>query len=385
MLKRNDRNRGPYPTALRLFLVSNMYPSPENPSCGVFVKNICDGLERQGMQFPHPVVRKGVPATPLELLFSYVLLWLKTVWFGVRYDYSFVYAHFATHTAPPVLLLHLVLGKRCIVNVHGRDVIPTNTGCKLLQPFARLLVRHAALTVAPSEFMKRRLVEVYGADPGSIEVSPSGGIDTTLFRPSESKKCTEHYSVGFVSRIDERKGWRLLPEIVRELRERDIPVQMVVAGGGGDLPKLKNDVVSKDLSSFFDILGNVRYERLPTIYSRLDVLLLPTLYEESLCLVALEAMACGVPVVASAKGALKDNVVDEVNGYAVQPGNSTGFVERLEYLYRNPNLLEALSSSARRTVLHFDSEKVTKEIGRRIHSLAVDEGILAAARSSVNS
>ena len=83
--------------------------------------------------------------------------------------------------------------------------------------------------------------------------------------------------------------------------------------------------------------GAVPHEDLPAWYSAADVCVVPSYYE-SFGLVAVEAMACGTPVVASRVGGLVSTVTDGVNGYLIPWRCPEPFAEKLEVLIRNPEL-----------------------------------------------
>jgi D-inositol-3-phosphate glycosyltransferase len=96
-------------------------------------------------------------------------------------------------------------------------------------------------------------------------------------------------------------------------------------------------------------LGAVDHERLPLFYSAADVCVVPSFYE-SFGLVALEAMACGTPVVASRVGGLAGTVRDGETGYLIPWRCPEPFAERLELLLDNEELRRAMGHSAREAV-----------------------------------
>ena len=114
-------------------------------------------------------------------------------------------------------------------------------------------------------------------------------------------------------------------------------------------------------------IGAVPHEELPAWYSAADVCVVPSYYE-SFGLVAVEAMACGTPVVASRVGGLVSTVTDGVNGYLIPWRCPEPFAEKLEVLIRNPELRANFAQSASESVQRFRWD----EIARRMEALYED-------------
>ena len=104
---------------------------------------------------------------------------------------------------------------------------------------------------------------------------------------------------------------------------------------GDPLEPLKKHSISIYISKEF---GFIEPEKLPNFYRSFDVFILPSLYE-GMPLTALEAMACGLPVVAYRVGGLPDIVFDNFNGYLVNSGDIKGLIEKIELAYENKKRL----------------------------------------------
>jgi glycosyltransferase involved in cell wall biosynthesis len=107
--------------------------------------------------------------------------------------------------------------------------------------------------------------------------------------------------------------------------------------------------------------GPVMHEDLPVYYSAADVCVVPSYYE-SFGLVAVEAMACGTPVVASRVGGLISTVTDGVTGYLIPWRCPEPFAEKLEVLLMNPELRANFSRAARRSVERFRWSTIALQI-----------------------
>ncbi len=219
----------------------------------------------------------------------------------------------------------------------------------------REIMQFADRIVASTPRDSQQMIDLYDAPEDKIAVIPPG-VDLNLFRPipvAEAKAYVEtppnHHGVLFVGRIDPIKGidvWfnamALIVENNPELRGK---VCVCLVGGDVDedpppdtemarLQGLKNELGIGDMVTF---LGRRSQESLPYYYSAADVVVMPSRYE-SFGMAALEAMACGTPVVASDVGGLSFVVRDGETGFLVPEGDPRALANCLGYLLCNPPL-----------------------------------------------
>jgi len=227
----------------------------------------------------------------------------------------------------------------------------------------RRLVREADHLVAATPLEKAQLSWLYGATPSHITVIPPG-VDVQRFRPipkMEARRILgfppERRYVLFVGRIEPLKGLETLMRAVAILAQdcptwtRDFAV--VVIGGDPDatadaemqrLQQLREELGITDLIAF---LGAKAQETLPYYYNAADVVVMPSDYE-SFGLVALEAMACGTPVIASDVGGLLYLVRDGETGLRVPRRQPIALARALDRLLRDEALRQRLGENARR-------------------------------------
>src|SRR3990170_1097337 len=158
----------------------------------------------------------------------------------------------------------------------------------------------------------------------------------------------------------------------REPDDRIAGERLLVVGGDGKDAERKEEL--RRLAEELGIAGNVifqdavSHDRLPLYYNAADVCVVPSYYE-SFGLVALEAMACGVPVVASRVGGLLDTVQDGRTGYLVPWRCPEPFAERLELLLANEPLRRSLGRMARSAVERFRWTEVATRVENVYHEL----------------
>ncbi len=221
-------------------------------------------------------------------------------------------------------------------------------------PAERRIVAAADAIVVSDRHERDLLAQHYAAPRSRVTVLP-GGVDVDTFRPLDRDEARERLGLAgkrvllCVGRFDPLKRYDLAVSAAALLRERhDVEVVLV----GGDL---NNDPEAERLSALAQTLGmdgrvrfagTVPHDGLPTYYSAADVLLAPSWYE-SFGLVALEAMACGTPVVAARTGGLASLVRDGETGYLVPLHTPELYADRVEVLLANDGLRDAMGRAGR--------------------------------------
>ncbi len=199
-----------------------------------------------------------------------------------------------------------------------------------------------------------QLVELYGAPVDRIELVPPG-VDHAFFSPGERAGARaalgldDRPTLLFVGRIQPLKGLGIAVRALAQLA--DPRARLVVVGGpsGSDGPDELDRV--RTLISELGVQDRVcfvepqEHHRLSTFYRAADVVVVPS-RSESFGLVALEAAACGVPVVAAAVGGLRMLVDDGSSGYLVDSRDPTDFAARIDGLLADPARSAAMGRAA---------------------------------------
>lgn len=213
--------------------------------------------------------------------------------------------------------------------------------------------------LANCEAEARQLVQLYGADPDRIELVPPG-VDHAFFSPGPrqgARAALRHLQLGdgpvllFVGRIQPLKS---LDVAVRALAEMHDPsaVLVVVGGASGADGAAEVERVRK-LAARLGVTDRVRFadpqphHLLSTYYRAADVVVVPS-RSESFGLVALEAAACGTPVVAAAVGGLRTLVDHGRTGFLVDGADPAEYAARIDAILGDPSLAAELSSNAAR-------------------------------------
>jgi len=176
--------------------------------------------------------------------------------------------------------------------------------------------------------------------------------------------------IGFVGRIIEGKGWRNLLKAFSFVCAERHDVELHIAGDGSELYLMKEAISKLNLSKRVYVYGGISHSEVGVFLRKQDVFIFPTLYYESLGLVALEAMACGLPVIASKRGGIKDYLVEGINGFGFDPDSVQSLVNViLIFLNLNAEDRMLLTSSALATAKNYDSNLVLDNLNAKIQDL----------------
>lgn len=230
--------------------------------------------------------------------------------------------------------------------------------------------RYVAVCQSDARFLERRK----GVAPNKITVIPNG-IDVSRFAVSESTRAAARQRLGFeekdpvlivIARLHWGKGHRLLLDAMPQLLRSYPALKVVFLGEGAEAPQLRERCRVLGITNCVHMPG---YQKnVQDWLAAADINVLPTLYE-GLPLTILEAMAAGLPTVASNVGGIPDAIEDGRSGILVPPGESNCLAAWISSLLQNPDLRLRLAKAAHdRVVHHFTLEEQIV----RTHSLYLD-------------
>ncbi|MBW2183219.1 MAG: glycosyltransferase [Deltaproteobacteria bacterium] len=240
------------------------------------------------------------------------------------------------------------------------------------------LVKHSDHIVVSSHREKVEMVWSYNASSEKISVIPCG-VDPDLFIPRDALQSKVHLNLHpkrfilFVGRIDPVKGIDTLLKamaLVKNKLTNGKGVNLLIIGGDIDnsdyskdseLQRLKQLTERLDLKNSVTFLGAQRQDQLPYFYSASELCVLPSRYE-SFGMVALEAMACGTPVIASKVGGLTSFIQDEITGFLVPEEDENSLAEKILILLNNPSLKDRLGIKARSRARGFSWQSIARQI-----------------------
>lgn len=233
--------------------------------------------------------------------------------------------------------------------------------------------------IAPSPWEMEQMILHNHAQSSKVQVIPCG-VDLTLFKPIPALKAkkilglSEREFILFVGRIDAIKGIDVLIKAVNHLSCKPLKgkqeLGLIIIGGELDedpqaesqeMQKLREMVSQMKLQEKVAFWGAQRQDLLPYFYSAAKALVLPSRYE-SFGMVALEAMACGTPVIASKVGGLQYTVENGKTGFLIPEGDWQSMADRIKEVIENPSLAKRLIQAGLSKVKQFNWPTVTKKI-----------------------
>ncbi|MBU1198962.1 MAG: glycosyltransferase [Nanoarchaeota archaeon] len=279
-----------------------------------------------------------------------------------------------TQTIGPVGLLALMASKRCrkksVSFMHSIEweLVSKAAGIFLLKKYLHVIVKliakkvykKASLLIVPSENIAEMLTwQGIKSRKKVIHL----GVDTKKFLPAGSKINAKNnlglnpdsFVIGFHGRIGREKDLPTLLRAFIQVKKIHPNTHLMVIGDGVE-------GIKKKLASVQGVILPGSTDNVVPYLQAMDVYCLPSLTETT-SLTTLEAMACGVPVVATKVGFVKDYILNGFNGLFFQEKNSYDLTKKILYLMKKPELMRQISLEARKTVeKEFDWDKTAKEI-----------------------
>ncbi|UJL42926.1 glycosyltransferase family 4 protein [Shewanella vesiculosa] len=300
-----------------VLFVSNFFPSYKTPNFGTFVKTSAVQLESMGFHLDYSVVKSKYRGA--KKLLEYIQFLIKTLSKLFFKNYHFCYVHYLTYSTIP-LCFALLFGVKFkfFINIHGDDLAGNRWIHKIMGLSSGYLLRKSTGIIVPSEHFRRILLTKFPSLLGDkIFVSPSGGVNVKYFFPMSIDYTPESDSqkvFGFVSRIEEGKGWEDLLNAI-EILPSNLNIKFVIYGSGNQEVMLNRKLASMTNRTYVHTFGGVTYEEMPKVFNSMDFFVFPT-HRESLGLVLLESMSCGIPTIVTKINPLIDIVGDDYSLFA---------------------------------------------------------------------
>ena len=291
-----------------------------------------------------------------------VPIWWQLKRRGIRH----IHAHFTT---PPGNVAQLVthLGNARVgkehwtwsMTAHGTDIF--NDGPALLAT----KIESASLVVAVSDFCRSQLMRRVDEDHWAKVRLIRCGLDSRwmAFNAAEPEEHVDGLlQLLSVGRLELVKGHSILLHALAELRRRGLSLELKIIGDGSRRPHLERLSRKLGLGDSVIFAGAVGQNEIPSLYMEADIFCVPSLGEGG-PVVAMEAMAVGLPIVASNTGGIPELVEHGVTGLLVPPGHPRALADGIERLIRDRALRRRLGAAGREKISHeFDQERWIDEL-----------------------
>lgn len=227
--------------------------------------------------------------------------------------------------------------------------------------YRRLFVRHIDKIISNSEHTKRGVLLNYSdiIKDEFVKVIYNGiAINKQIDR--EIKNAGNQIVIGSAGRLSKEKGHLYLIQLAVNLREKDIPFKIMIAGEGSQRKKLEKEIDKLGLKEEFELIGFKK--DLNDFYSQIDVFVLPSIWE-GFGFVLLEAMSFKLPVIAFDTGSSAEIIQDQKNGFIVPDFNIDLLTENVIKLYTNKDLRNEMGNTGFKILQNkFSVENTLREV-----------------------
>lgn len=350
----------------KLLLISDLYPTPENPVLGIFVKHQVQALSSfyditvLATHFPgNPGIR--IEQTPefrvinvtfaqSRLLFpltalhyrKWVLPQLKKLL--KEWQPDLIQVHDCRHV-PELLCLSSVLRDlpiRKVLTLHNIKTLP-ELGEHLYLRFLYKYTLKRAFSIWDkvlfvNKAQKLRMEEIIPPKRSVFignAIHPAKPCDDPFIRQTAESLRADEFNILTVGNLTATKGFDILINAVAQMREQGKAVTLWIVGDGDQREKLSKLVLDLDLQQYVHLVSAKPNEIVRQLYPLFDLFALPS-YRESFGIVYLEAMEAGIPVIGVKGQGIDGVVIDGENGMLCEPKDQASLYEKISWVMDNP-------------------------------------------------
>jgi len=222
--------------------------------------------------------------------------------------------------------------------------------------YTRNFYNRCNLVITPSIAMKKELKK------NKIKkkiIFLSNGVDLKKFHPIKTKKTGT--KILHVGRVGYEKNIDILLKSFKELSKTNKKAELIIAGDGPDMQRLKDYAKELNISKKVKFIGIIPNSELPNLYNSADLFATASTIETE-GIVILEAMACGLPIVGVNKMAVPSLVKDNKNGFITEPGNTKEIADSMNALLSNKKLRIRMGNESLKVVNDFSLESTIRKL-----------------------
>lgn len=295
-----------------------------------------------------------------------------------------IHAHWVLPNGFIAAVASKILGIPFIITLHGSDIFMADKNF-LFRAFARWTFKQSSYVTACSQELYERAKKINKEI--NIELIP-WGADPQKFKPLENREeirkkygwASDEIIISVLGRMVYKKGFSQLLDTAPDLINSNPKVRFVIGGSGPLENELKEKADKLGLSKPVSFPGPIPWNEVPEFLGASDIFVLPSQRDEAgnldgLPTVLLEAMACGLPCVASDVGGVSLVIDPGNNGFIFQPDNLDQMKEDLATLIEDGKLRETLGTKSRSDVItKFNWLNVAKSI-ENLYKISLSENL----------
>lgn len=290
-----------------------------------------------------------------ELIIFGVSALIYSLWYVPRHKPDFIQAYFALPAGWVAWVISKIYGVPYAVYFGGSDIPGANPSryknvYPLITPMLRTIWRSARFRTVCSKELVRLGNKV---DLNSEFLCIPNGVETGRFKPI-NRPSNPKVKILFIGRLIPRKGFQRVVQALPRVRElAKIPFEIEVVGTGSHRQELDEVADKLGVADLIHYVGSVPYDQLEKSYQYADIFVLTSL-SEGMPSVILEAMGCGLPIVASDVGGNNEIVHEGQNGFLISGDDVETIAQRLAELINSNQLRTTMGAKSRELALQYD-------------------------------
>lgn len=299
----------------------------------------------------------------LRLLTYVVSLFFKLIKIIVQYKIDIIHAHSTVPTGFLAVIVSKIVRIPSFVTAHGMDVNNFEKS-QIFRYLIRVTMNNCNKAIAVSEDLALKM-QLFEVDENNIVVL-NNAINLKIFKPISNEEIRVKYNIKdqdilllYVGYLDTFKGVFELMDAFFEIHKKNSKIKLLIVGEGPKRSELEEKSSKLKLNEFVIFTDKISHDEMHKYYQASDIFILPS-YSEGLPLSILEAMACGIPVVASNVGGIPEIIKDYENGLLVNLKDKNDLYKKLRILINDIELREKFGKKSVELIkIQFD---ITKKI-----------------------
>lgn len=349
----------------KVLILTSSFPDKNDHSKGVFIYNRIQQLLRNNIDvdvwvmnsilkgfMSNYVIKINESDIAIQVnVFNSIKIPRTYIWFGynkikeivIKGQYELIHIHFAWDSWLACKISE-ELSIPYVITCHGSDIHTFPEKSKMFHHWTERFFIEASGVIFVSDYLKQLAISKGFNNPKTVVIP--NGINLDNFKPCNCSD-KDNNKVIYIGNLYKIKGADLLPAIIKESLKRLKDIDFLIVGNGPLKQSIEKDLVKEMESGKVTLLGSVSHEKIPSLLNEAKLLIIPS-RKEGFSVAAIEARACGIPVVASSSGGLPSAVEDA--GYLIDFGDD--FEIRFSQSIRN-----ALNEKWDKSLLHKKTSK----------------------------
>jgi len=300
--------------------------------------------------------------TPVRFLWKIWCFWPDVIHLNPSFDSK------SLRRELNIIVLCKLHGRSTVVQFHGGNISNLVKNGKI-PIYVKLILKLADHFVLLTRLQQQPLLRYCSAS--RMTVIPNM-IDTRMFHNS-NRNHNGRYKILYMSKLESKKGIFDVLETVELVINRFSNTKFLFAGDGPDKEKAKLLCCENGFEDHVKFLGYLPDQKKVNFLARGDIFLFPSHYQEGMPYALLEAMAAGLPVIASSTGGIPEIIEHNKNGLLIQPGQSVVLAQAINNLLENHCLRKEFGEKNRyKAETEYDIKVVCEKFNKLYRQLSID-------------